>query len=92
MLPAPFHHPAEPLSTKHLTPVLNDDAAIVALISKVLDRSPLSVPQIAERLGVTPMAIYQYKYGRRPHPSIQWVVRLVEAVGGKIWVELPNDQ
>ena len=90
MLPPPFQSSPHLTSTRNLTPVILDDATIVALIAKVLDRSPLSVPQIAERLGVKPESIYQYKYGRRTHPSLQWMIRLVEATGGRLWVELPD--
>ena len=89
MLPPPFQTPPEP-SHKHLTPVILDDATIVALVAKVLDRSPLSIPQLARSLGMTPSAIYNYKYGHHPHLSLKWMVRLVEAVGGRVWIELPE--
>lgn len=91
MLPPPFHTPPVPTSTRKLVPVLYDDATIVALISKVLDRSPFSIKQLADQLGITRSAIYQYRAGRRPHPSVQWLVRLVEATGGRVWIELPDD-
>jgi len=50
----------------------------------------LSVGVIADRLGVTPNAVWQYLKGRRSRPSLQWFIRLVEVCGGKVTIEFPK--
>lgn len=73
-----------------LTILLGDDRAIAALIDRLLDRANLSDDELAGRLGIRKSTLYQYRVGRRKRPSIQWLVKLVSACGGRIMIEYPT--
>ena len=95
----PFSLPSSSLS-KHAYPaqnldlvvLLSDDRSISALIDKLLDRANLTEAGLAERLGVTRQTLHQYRHSRRKRPSILWLVKLAQACGAKIVVELPSYQ
>lgn len=72
------------------SPLLSDDRAIAYLIDELLKNSGLYPSELARRLGVNPATINQYRYHRRPNPSIQWLVKLVTACGGRVVVEMPQ--
>lgn len=72
-----------------LTILLADDRAVSALIEKLLDRANLSEKELAERLGVRPQTVHQYRMSLRKRPSIQWLVKLASACGAKIVIEFP---
>lgn len=90
----PFPFPSQSVNppTSNLAVVLHDDRAIARLIDELLDRSNLTVSEAAERIGVSKQSVHQYRSLRRKRPSIQWLARLVEACGGRIFVELPTKQ
>lgn len=67
-----------------------DDRAVSGLITLLLDRSGVSQHELARRLGIKVQSISQYKRGKRANPSVKWLARLVEAVGGKLYVEFPS--
>lgn len=73
-----------------LTVVLGDDKAIAALIDRLLDRANLSDAELAARLGIRKNTLYQYRVGRRKRPSIQWLVKLINACGGRLMIEYPT--
>ena len=74
-----------------LTILLADDRAVSALIDKLLDRANLSEKELAERLGVKPQTVHQYRMSLRKRPSIQWLVKLASACGARITIEFPSN-
>lgn len=81
-----------PLFASHssLTPVVCDDRAIKVLLEALIERSGLSRAEICRRLGTTTNSLRQYLRGRRSKPSLKWFVRLAEACGARVTVELPT--
>lgn len=67
-----------------------DDRAVASLITLLLDRSGVSQHELARRLGIRVQSLAQYKRGKRSNPSVKWLARLVEACGGKLYVEFPT--
>lgn len=82
----PLPRERQPLS---LSVLVNDDRAIAHLIENLMARANLTPTQLADLLGVRPQTIFQYKHGMRRRPSIQWMLRLIDACGGKLILELP---
>lgn len=66
-----------------------DEKALIALVREIIDRSGMTVPQVAGKLGINPHSLWQYYYGYRRNPSLQWMIRLAGICGGKVLVELP---
>ena len=75
--------------SKQVRAVVLDQRSIVALIREIIDRSGYTVPQVAEKLGIKPESIYQYYYGYRFNPGVNWLARLAAICGAKLQVELP---
>ena len=73
-----------------LTIVNQDERAVMHLIEELLTRSNLTPAELARRMGIHPQTLNQYRYMRRKHPSIQWLTKLVEICGGRIWIEMPT--
>lgn len=90
MIPFPIPSQSVQTPTSSLSVVLSDDRAIAKLIDELLDRSNLTVSEVAERIGTSKQSVHQYRSLRRKRPSVQWLTRLVEACGGRIYVELPT--
>lgn len=80
-----------PKKVHSLHSVVNDNRAIAHLIDQLLAASGFTNAELARRLGVVPQTLAQYRYGRRTHPSVQWVAKLVEVCGGKLYIELPSE-
>jgi predicted XRE-type DNA-binding protein len=72
-----------------LAAVIADDRAIMSLIEQLLDRSGLPQTEIARRLGIRKQSLNQYRHLRRKRPSIQWIARLADACGARLFVEFP---
>lgn len=70
--------------------VLAEDKAVAYLLEELLSRSNLTIAELAARLGLRPQSLIQYRNRRRLKPSLQWFVRLVEACGGRIVLEMPT--
>ena len=92
MIPFPLPSTSSTTPTSSLAVVVNDDRAIARLIEELLNRSNLTETELAERIGVARQSLHQYRSLRRKRPSIQWLARLVEAAGGRIYVEFPTRQ
>lgn len=70
-----------------LTPVVCDERAISKLLEILINRSGLSISEVARRMGVTTNAIRQYLHGRRNKPSLLWFVRLAAVCGAQVTLE-----
>lgn len=72
------------------TVVVADDRAVASLISDLIERTGVSQHELARRLGIKVQSINQYKMAKRANPSIKWLMRLIEAGGGRLVVEYPE--
>jgi hypothetical protein len=79
-----------PIQRSRLAVIVTDDKAIQSLIELVLDRSGLTQSEIARRLGIKLQSLNEYYRGRRRRPSVQWLARLIDVCGAKIYVEFPS--
>lgn len=68
--------------------LLSGEDAGRLVIHAIRQETGLSLRQIAERVGVSRQAIESYQYRHR-NPSIRWLGRVVEAVGGRVVIEFP---
>lgn len=74
-------------------PVVGDHKAIAALAEDLLGSIGITQAEAARRLGIKPQSLSQYFRYKRIRPSVQWLCRLVELVGGRIYVEFgPEDE
>lgn len=78
-----------PLNSR-LAVVSPDDRALTSLIARLIEDSGLHQVELANRMGVKRQSINQYRIGRRTHPSVQWLARLVAACGGRLIIEFPK--
>lgn len=69
--------------------LVNDHRAVLSLIELLLTKSGLSQAELARRMGVKPVTVNHY-FRLRRRPSLMWMLRFIEAVGGKLLVELPS--
>lgn len=67
-----------------------DDRALTSLIARLIDTCGLHQAELANRMGVKRQSVNQYRIGRRTHPSVQWLARLVAACGGRLLIEFPK--
>lgn len=56
----------------------------------LIQRSGLSIPEVARRMGVTQNAVRQYIVGRRTKPSLIWFIKLAELCGARVQIEFPG--
>ena len=68
--------------------VVGDDKAITALVELLITQSGMTQTEIARRLGIRVQSLAPYRTRKRP--SLKWIIRLADAVGAKVWVELPR--
>lgn len=73
-----------------LTPLVNDQRAILRLLELILSKADINVPELARRLGVADNCIRQYVSGRRSKPSLQTFLRIAEAAGCKVMIQFPQ--
>lgn len=70
--------------------VISDQKAIGALVEQIVYRSGMTQAELCRRLGISPSNFNQYRLGRRPRPSVWWLVRLLTITGGRMVVEFPS--
>lgn len=73
-----------------LTSAILDSDGITRLLGALLDGSGITVEQAAARLGLSRNAVREYTGGRRANPTIRTFVRLVDMLGGRVWVDFPK--
>jgi len=69
--------------------VLNDDAAIHALVRLLIKRSGLTIKEIADRMNVKWQSVAQFQYAKRP--SVRWLTRLCAVTGAELVVKFPRN-
>lgn len=76
--------------TRSIATVVDDDHTISFLLEELLDRSGLTFNDLANRLGITPQSLHQYRSGVRTNPGIKWLAKVANVCGAKLIVEFPN--
>lgn len=89
----PFQHitplTSEPCASTRV-PILGDGHSLLRLIEQMIRASGVSESELARRCGVQRQTLAQYRLLYRRSPSVPWLVRLVQACGARIYVELPS--
>lgn len=85
--PIPSSIPQKPAEA-NLAVLSEDPRGFARLLELILSRAGISQNELALRLGINGSAISNRK--RIGNPTIQWLVRIVNLCGGKVWVELPS--
>lgn len=87
----PFSFTDASKSSPKRLPIVGDGRALVQLVESLLTHADISQAEMARRLGIKVQSLNQYFRYRRLNPSVQWLVRLVEACGGKVYIEFGPD-
>ena len=69
-------------------PLIADMRAIRHLLERILYSSDLTVAEVARRLGVRDNAVRQYFLGARSNPTLLTFLKICEAAGVRVAVEL----
>lgn len=89
ILPAspPVYQAQQPTS---LTSAILDSEGIARLLGALLEVSGMNVQQVSRRLGLSENCVREYTKGRRTNPTIRTFVKIVDMMGGRVWVDFPK--
>jgi DNA-binding XRE family transcriptional regulator len=71
-----------------LTPLVCDQRAIVRLLERLFESRGLTIKEVAQRMGMNERSLQQYTSGRRANPSLMMFLKICEAAGVRVAVEL----
>ena len=77
------------LSNAYSAVILPDDKSLHILVDMLIERSGLSMSEVARRLGIDRHSLSQYKYGRR-RGTVGWLTRLAGVCGARVILEFPT--
>jgi DNA-binding Xre family transcriptional regulator len=71
-----------------LTPLVCDHRAITKLLERLIESRGLTIREVAHRMGMNERSLQQYTSGRRSNPTLMFFLKLCEAAGVRVAVEL----
>ena len=69
-----------------------DPAAFAGLLQEMRNRAGLTIPAVAQKMGLAPNAVHQYFYRKRGvggTSTIRWFLRYAEACGCAVTLTFP---
>lgn len=68
----------------------SDLSTLLTIYKEVIDRTGLPTAEIARRMGIQPQTLYNYLDGYKKRPGVFFTVKLFDACGARLLVDLPT--